>query len=107
MTAYIVRRLLLAIPVMVLVATATFLLLHMTPGDPVAVLLGPDATTEQIAELRRELGLNDPLYVQYGRWVAGALRGDLGKASSSISQSRQPLSSAWHRRPSSVFSPRS
>jgi len=80
MTAYILRRLLLAIPVMLLVATATFLLLHMTPGDPVAVLLGPDATTEQIAELRRELGLNDPIYVQYGRWVAGALSADLGQS---------------------------
>ena len=80
MTAYVVRRLLLAIPVMLLVATATFLLLHMTPGDPVAVLLGPDATTQQIAELRRELGLNDPIYVQYGRWVAGALSADLGQS---------------------------
>lgn len=80
MVAYIVRRLLLAIPVMFLVATATFLLLHMTPGDPVAVLLGPDATTQQIAELRAELGLNDPILVQYGRWLFNALQGDLGKS---------------------------
>lgn len=80
MTAYIVRRLLLAAPVMLLVATGTFFLLHMTPGDPVAVLLGPDATTEQIAALRQELGLNDPLLVQYFRWLTGALRGDLGNS---------------------------
>jgi peptide/nickel transport system permease protein len=78
MTVYIVRRLLLAIPVMLLVAIATFLLLHMTPGDPVAVLLGPDATTEQINEMREELGLNEPVLRQLVYWFADLGRGDLG-----------------------------
>lgn len=78
MAGYIVRRLLLAIPVMLLVAVTTFLLLHMTPGDPVAVLLGPDATTEQIEELRESLGLNDPVLVQLLNWFKHLARGDLG-----------------------------
>jgi peptide/nickel transport system permease protein len=78
MTVYIIRRLLLAIPVMLLVAVATFLLLHMTPGDPVAVLLGPDATTEQINEMREELGLNEPVLLQLMHWFGDLARGDLG-----------------------------
>lgn len=80
MVAYIVRRMLAIIPVIILVATATFLLLRMTPGDPVAVLLGPDATVDQIEQLRAELGLNDPIYVQYFRWLSGVARGDLGRS---------------------------
>ncbi|MBX6754973.1 MAG: ABC transporter permease, partial [Thermorudis peleae] len=80
MIAYIVRRVLMAIPVMLLVAVTTFLLLHMTPGDPVAVLLGPDATTDQIAALRRQLGLTDPLYLQLYHWFARLLHGDLGQS---------------------------
>lgn len=80
MTVYIFRRLLLAIPVMLLVAVATFLLLHMTPGDPVAVLLGPDATTEQINEMREELGLNEPVLLQLIYWFRDLARGDLGES---------------------------
>lgn len=80
MTAYILRRLVMAVPVMLLVAVTTFLLLHMTPGDPVAVLLGPDATTEQIEQLRDQLGLNDPIHIQLARWFSGLLRGDLGQS---------------------------
>ena len=80
MTAYILRRLIMAVPVMLIVAVTTFLLLHMTPGDPVAVLLGPDATTEQIEQLRDQLGLNDPVHVQLARWFTGLLRGDLGQS---------------------------
>ncbi|MBX6755244.1 MAG: ABC transporter permease [Thermorudis peleae] len=80
MIAYIVRRVLMAIPVMLLVAVTTFLLLHMTPGDPVAVLLGPDATTDQIAAMRRQLGLTDPLYLQLYHWFARLLHGDLGQS---------------------------
>jgi peptide/nickel transport system permease protein len=80
MTAYIIRRLLLVIPVMWLVATAAFFLLHMTPGDPVAVLLGPDATVEQVDRLRDELGLNDPVLVQYVTWLWDIARGDFGNS---------------------------
>lgn len=80
MTAYIIRRLLLAIPVMLLVAIATFLILHMTPGDPIAIMLGPEASVEQVHELREEMGLNEPILVQLGRWLGDLARGDLGES---------------------------
>jgi peptide/nickel transport system permease protein len=77
-SGYIIRRVLSIIPVMLLVATGVFLLLKLTPGDPVGVLLGPEATEERRVALRDELGLNDPLIEQYARWLADAVRGDLG-----------------------------
>jgi peptide/nickel transport system permease protein len=80
MTRYLARRLLAAIPVMVMVATAVFLLLFLTPGDPAAVILGPDATAERVAELRARLGLDQPAYVQLGNWYLRLLRGDLGQS---------------------------
>ena len=63
---------------MLLVATAVFLLLKLTPGDPVGVILGPDATEERRQALREDLGLNDPLPEQYLRWLISAVQGDLG-----------------------------
>src|SRR5918911_1847791 len=80
MSRFILRRLLAAIPVMVMVATAVFLLLFLTPGDPAAVILGPDAKPEQVAELRARLGLDQPVYVQLGNWYVRLLRGDLGRS---------------------------
>jgi peptide/nickel transport system permease protein len=77
---YLIRRVLAAIPVMLLVATAVFLLLFLTPGDPAAVILGPDAKPEQVAELRARLGLDQPVYVQLGNWYMRLLRGDLGRS---------------------------
>ncbi len=80
MLAYTIRRVLLAIPVMLMVATAVFLLLRLTPGDPAGVILGPEATEERRLALRGELGLEDPLPVQYVRWLGKAARGDLGRS---------------------------
>ena len=80
MLAYTLRRLVLAVPVMLLVATAVFLMLRLTPGDPAGIILGPDATEERRMELRRELGLEDPLLVQYVRWLGKVARGDLGQS---------------------------
>ncbi len=80
MLAYTIRRVLLAVPVMLMVATAVFLLLRLTPGDPAGIILGPDATEERRRELRRELGLEDPLPVQYVRWLGKVARGDLGRS---------------------------
>jgi peptide/nickel transport system permease protein len=77
---YLIRRVLAAIPVMLLVATAVFLLLFLTPGDPAAVILGPDAKPDQVAELRARLGLDQPVYVQLGNWYVRLLRGDLGRS---------------------------
>ena len=80
MLAYTIRRVLLAIPVMLMVATAVFLLLRLTPGDPAGIILGPEATEERRLALRRELGLEDPLPVQYAHWLGKAVRGDLGRS---------------------------
>ena len=78
MLAYVVRRLLATIPIMALVAVFVFLLLHMSPGDPAVVIAGDFATSAQIEEIRTQLGLNDPLHVQFIKWTADLFRGDLG-----------------------------
>lgn len=78
MVGFLIRRFVAIIPVMLLVATGVFLLLKLTPGDPVGVILGPDATEERRQSLRDDLGLNDPLPEQYLRWLGDAARGDLG-----------------------------
>jgi peptide/nickel transport system permease protein len=78
MTAYIVRRLLSTIPVMIVVAVGVFLLLHLAPGDPAAIIAGDNATPESIGQIRAKLGLDDPLIVQFGRWVWRLLQGDFG-----------------------------
>jgi peptide/nickel transport system permease protein len=78
--AYILRRILLAVPVMFVVAAGVFLLLYLTPGDPVSVILGPDASPQQAAELRQTLGLDQPVHVQVGRWFGRLLTGDLGQS---------------------------
>jgi len=78
MLTYIVRRLLLMVPVLLIVGTVVFTLVHLTPGDPAAVILGPDATREEVEELRDRLGLNDPIYEQYVRWLSGVVRLDFG-----------------------------
>lgn len=79
MRGYIVRRVLAIVPVVVIVALIVFSLVHIVPGDPVALMLGEDeASPEQIEKLRHELGLDKPIVEQGARWVANALRGDLG-----------------------------
>jgi peptide/nickel transport system permease protein len=77
-TGYVARRLLALIPVLLVVATVGFFLIYLTPGDPAAVMLGPDATEEDLVNLRGLMGLNRPLHVQLGLWYARMLRGDLG-----------------------------
>ena len=78
MHKYLLKRLLSLIPVLLVVSLAIFLLIHLVPGDPAAAILGEEASPEQIAALRETLGFNDPLPVQYFRWVAGLFRGDWG-----------------------------
>jgi peptide/nickel transport system permease protein len=80
MTAYIVRRLLLTIPVMALVAVFVFLLLHLAPGDPAAIMAGDNATPDSIAEIRRKLGLDEPLWKQFLVWFGSLATGDLGRS---------------------------
>ena len=78
MGVYIIRRVLGLIPVLILVAVVSFLLIHIIPGDPAAVMLGTDATPHEVEKLREDLGLNEPLHVQFYRWISRVLRGDLG-----------------------------
>ncbi len=78
MTGYILRRLLALVPVLLIVATVGFFLIYLTPGDPAAVMLGPDATPEDVQNLRLVMGLDRPLLVQLGRWYGRTLRGDFG-----------------------------
>lgn len=80
MIGWVVRRLALLVPVMLVAGTIAFGLLHVTPGDPAAVMLGDDATPEQVARLRDRLGLDDPLVVQYPRWLLDVARLDLGES---------------------------
>ncbi|MEJ0019880.1 MAG: ABC transporter permease [Acetobacteraceae bacterium] len=78
MLAFIVRRVLATIPVMLVVAVVVFLLLHLSPGDPAAIIAGDSATDADIERVRATLGLDRPLIVQFGLWLGGLLRGDLG-----------------------------
>ncbi|MDQ7794704.1 MAG: ABC transporter permease [bacterium] len=80
MTAYIVRRLALMVPLLVGVSLVTFTLLYLVPGDPVQSLVGERATPQMVESIRRELGLDLPLHLRYGRWLARTVRGDLGRS---------------------------
>jgi peptide/nickel transport system permease protein len=80
MKRYIARRLWSLLPVLFVVATVVFFLVHLTPGDPASVILGADATPEALAELRARLGLDKPLLLQFVHWCGRMLRGDLGES---------------------------
>ncbi len=80
MTAYVVRRLALMLPVAFLVTIGVFLLTHLTPGDPALILLGEDRTPETIAAIHHQLGLDQPLYVQYAIWLGHIVHLDLGRS---------------------------
>lgn len=81
MRALILRRLLISIPLVVVVSWLTFLLQQLAPGDTARAILGEHYTPEAYAQLRHQLGLDQPLLVQYGHWLAHAVRGDLGVSS--------------------------
>lgn len=78
MHTYVIRKLILAVPVLLGVSVLVFLIVHLTPGDPARLLAGPEAFEEDIQAIRVRLGLDQPLPVQYGRFLGGILRGDLG-----------------------------
>mgnify|MGYP001446312550 FL=1 len=80
MFRYIIRRLLLVIPVLIGISIFVFLIMHLTPGDPARLMLGESAPLEQLEQLREEMGLNDPLPVQYFRWLRKAMRLDFGRS---------------------------
>ncbi len=78
MLKYILRRILLALPTLLIVAIAVFALVRLVPGDPAQVLLGDAGDEAALAALRIQLGLDQPIVIQFGRWLGGALGGDLG-----------------------------
>ena len=78
MKTYVVRRLLALIPVALVVATVAFVLIHLAPGDPASVIAGPYASAEDVQRLQHQLGLDQPLWIQLGRWYGRLLRGDVG-----------------------------
>ena len=78
MFTYIIRRILATIPVMAVVAVFVFALLYLSPGDPAAIIAGDTATVADIARIRAQLGLDQPVYIQFGSWLWRLLHGDLG-----------------------------
>ena len=99
MGRYIVRRLLSTIPVLFGLSIILFAFIHLLPGDPAAALLGQHATPALEAQIRQELGLDQPLWVQYLQWMSQVLHGDLGK---SIINNRPILDSFLVRFPGTV-----
>jgi peptide/nickel transport system permease protein len=80
MIGIILRRLLSAVPIMLIVSLITFAMIHLIPGDPAAAIAGLSATPEQIANIRHDLGLDQPLATQLVRWYVNLLHGDLGRS---------------------------
>lgn len=78
MGKYILKRILIAIPVLFMISVGAFILVHMTPGDPTDMYVTPDMDTEQIAMVKESLGLNQPLPVQYINWIKNLMSGNLG-----------------------------
>ena len=98
--AFLRRRVVQMVPVLIGISLVTFFMIHLIPGDPARNMLGPRATPERVAELRRELGLDEPLLSQYGRFLAGVVRGDFG-TSLYYRQAVGPL--VMERLPATVF----
>jgi peptide/nickel transport system permease protein len=90
MTHYILRRILIMVPVALLVTIFLFVLIRQTPGDPTLVQLGEEATPETRAALRAQLGLDQPVYLQYVKWLQRLMRGDFGRSI----RNNQPVSEA-------------
>ena len=99
MIHFLSRRLLLTIPVLFGVATLVFSLIHLVPGDPVQSMLGDSASPSDMANLRARLGLDRPLYVQYGSFLAGLAKGDLGVSL----RTNQPVAAAIAERLPATF----
>jgi peptide/nickel transport system permease protein len=78
MFGFVIRRILASIPVMFVVATTVFMLLRLTPGDPASIIAGDGATAEQLARIRAQLGLDQPLYRQFADWMWQLARADFG-----------------------------
>lgn len=100
MARYVQQRLLLMIPTILLTSLVVFLMLHLIPGDPASIYLGENqATPERLEQIREQLGLNRPLYVQFGDFLLRAARGDLGR---SVQTNRPVIQEIGDRLPNTV-----
>lgn len=99
MARYIIRRLLLIIPVLFIVSIIVFTLIRMTPGDPVLVMLGEEYNAETYAAQRAKLGLDQPIPVQYALWLGRAVQGDLGR---SVRDNAPVLGEIFERLPATI-----
>lgn len=100
MINYIIRRSLMAVPILIGVATITFLLTFVfVPGDPARIMMGQHADEQTLASIRHEMGLDKPLYVQYGKYISKILQGDLGR---SFKTKRTVIDSIAERFPATV-----
>ncbi|CAH0122189.1 Dipeptide transport system permease protein DppB [Paenibacillus sp. CECT 9249] len=100
MLKLIVKRLINMIPTLLVVATIVFIITRLIPGDPAAVMLGPQASVEDIAKLRDKLGLNEPIIMQYLHYLGDLVRGDLG---TSLSYNQPVLSIIMERFPNTLL----
>jgi len=97
---YILRRLVQTVPVMFLFSIAVFTVMRLVPGDPANVILGREPTPEALAQIRKEMGLDKPIPVQYGIWLRHVVRGDLGTSW----KSKQPVTHLiWRRFPATLL----
>jgi peptide/nickel transport system permease protein len=99
MATYIIRRALLIIPTALLVVTLVFFIFRLVPGDVARIVAGERATEEEVALIREQMGLNDPIHVQYARYLWGLARGDLGR---SLTYRRQVLDEIVSRVPATL-----
>lgn len=99
MTSYIVNRVLATIPVLIIVTLVLFILLRITPGDPVQIEFGLDLAPEQVELIRHDLGLDRPIFVQYGDWVSRMFQGDFGR---SLRARRPVADEIWERLPATL-----
>jgi peptide/nickel transport system permease protein len=97
---YVARRVLHAVPILWGVLTVTFILMYVVPGDPARIMMGARADEETVKAIRAELGLDDPLPVQYGRFVSKAVRGNLGR---SYFTNRDVVGEILHRVPATAL----
>src|ERR1700754_132794 len=77
---YTVRRILYAVPIALAVSLVCFMLVHIAPGDPIDAILPPDASAETVALVRKDYGLDKPLPIQFGLWLAHVVQGDFGRS---------------------------
>lgn len=99
MWTYIIRRLMILIPVMFGVSLFVFFLMKLIPGDPVRALLPQNATAEDVIRIRQAYHLDKPIYIQYGYWLKGAIQGDLGR---SLWTRREVTEAIFQRLPASI-----